>query len=94
MAGRRTATISRHRAARQRGTLFTTRSGTPYLLFFATTVLVVDWDVAGSFPGEPGIVDVPLTAGPCQARVSDFAAASLNALAGTNVEAAIDAACQ
>jgi hypothetical protein len=23
-------------------------------------VLVVDWDVEGSFPGEPGIVDVPL----------------------------------
>jgi hypothetical protein len=57
-------------------------------------VLVVDWDVEGSFPGEPGIVDVPLATGPCQACVSDFASASLNELAGTDVEAAIDAACQ
>ena len=57
-------------------------------------VLVVDWDVEGSFAGEPGIVDVPLATGPCQACVSDFASASLNELAGTDVEAAIDAACQ
>ena len=57
-------------------------------------VLVVDWDVEGSFPGEPGIVDVPLASGPCQACVSDFATASLQELAGTDVEAAIDAACQ
>jgi hypothetical protein len=57
-------------------------------------VLVVDWDVEGSFPGEPGIVDVPLAAAPCQACVSDFPTASLNELAGTDVEAAIDAACQ
>jgi hypothetical protein len=57
-------------------------------------VLVIDWDVEGSFPGEPGIVDVWLAAGPCQACVGDFPAASLNELAGTDVEAAIDAACQ
>ena len=57
-------------------------------------VLVVDLDVEGSFPGEPGIVDVPLASGPCQACVSDFATASLQELAGTDVEAAIDAACQ
>ena len=57
-------------------------------------VLVVDWDVGDSFPGEPGIVDVPLATGSCQACVSDFASASLNELAGTDVEAAIDAAFQ
>jgi hypothetical protein len=53
-----------------------------------------DWLVQRSFPGEPGIVDVPLATGPCQACVSDFASASLNELAGTDLEAAIDAACQ
>jgi hypothetical protein len=57
-------------------------------------VLVVDWDVEGPFPGEPGIVDVPLATGPCQACVSDFAVASLNELVGTDVEVAVDAAIQ
>jgi hypothetical protein len=57
-------------------------------------VLVVDWDVEGSFPGEPGVVDVPLATGPCQACVSDFAVASLNELVGTDVEVAVDAAIQ
>ena len=57
-------------------------------------VLVVDWDVEGACPGDPGIVDVPLRDGSSQAWVSDFPVTSLNQLAGTDVEAAIDAACQ
>ena len=55
-------------------------------------VLVVDWDVEDSFPGEPGIVDVPLPDGPCQVCVSDLPVVSLGELAGTDAEAAIDAA--
>lgn len=57
-------------------------------------VLVVDWDVDGSFPGEPGIVDVQLATGPSQACVTDVAATSADELAGTDVEAAINAAYQ
>ena len=55
-------------------------------------VIVVDWDVESSVPGEPGIVDVPLPDGPCRACVSDWPVAPLNQLAGTDVEAAIDTA--
>ena len=57
-------------------------------------VLVVDWDVEGACPGDPGIVDVPLPDGPCRACVTDFPVASMSEVAGTDVEAAIDAACQ
>ena len=57
-------------------------------------VLIVDWDVDGSFPGEPGIVDVPLVTGRCQACVTDTAAESLDGLSGTDVEAAINASYQ
>lgn len=57
-------------------------------------VLVVDWDVEGSFPGESGVVDVPLATGPCQACVTDVAATSLDELIGTDVEAAVNAAYQ
>lgn len=55
-------------------------------------VLVVDWDTEGACPGDPGIVDVPLPDGPCRACVSDFPVAPLSEVAGTDVEAAIDAA--
>lgn len=57
-------------------------------------MLVVDWDVDGSFPGEPGIVDVPLVTGRCQACMTDVAATSADELAGTDIEAAINAARQ
>jgi hypothetical protein len=57
-------------------------------------VLVVDWDVEGECPGDPGIVDVPLPDGPCRACVTDFPVAPMNEVAGTDVEAAIEAACQ
>ena len=57
-------------------------------------VLVVDWDAEGACPGDPGIVDVPLPDGPCRACVSDFPVAPMNEVAGTDVEAAVEAACQ
>jgi len=57
-------------------------------------VLVVDWDAEGACPGDPGIVDVPLPDGPCRACVTDFPVAPLSEVAGTDVEAAIDAASQ
>ncbi len=55
-------------------------------------VLVVDWDVGDSFPGEPGIVDVALHEGSCAAHVRDMPVASLRELAGTDTGAAIEAA--
>jgi hypothetical protein len=55
-------------------------------------VLVVDWDVEGECPGDPGIVDVPLPDGPCRACVTDFPVVPMSEVAGTDVEAAIDAA--
>ena len=55
-------------------------------------VLVVDWDVGDSFPGEPGIVDVPLHEGGCAAQVREASVAPLCELAGTDTGAAIDAA--
>ena len=48
-------------------------------------VLVVDWDLASSFPGEPGLVDVTLDDGPAQACVSDVSVGSLHELAGTDM---------
>ena len=57
-------------------------------------VLVVDWDVEDACPDEPGTVDVPLRDGPSRACVTDFPVASMSEVAGTDVEAAIDAACQ
>ena len=56
-------------------------------------VLVLDWDVEGACPGDPGIVDVPLPDGSSRACVSDFPVAPLSEVAGTDVEAAIEAAC-
>jgi len=57
-------------------------------------VLVVDWDAEGACPGDPGIVDVPLHDGPCRACVADFPVVPMSEVAGTDVEAAIEAACQ
>jgi hypothetical protein len=55
-------------------------------------VLLVDWDVEDAFPGEPGVVEVPLPDGARQACVGDLQVSSLDGLAGTDVEAAVDAA--
>jgi hypothetical protein len=55
-------------------------------------VLVVDWDVGDSFPGEPGIVDVALHEGSCAAHVRDVPIEPLSDLAGTDTGAAIEAA--
>ena len=55
-------------------------------------VLVVDWDIAMAFPGEPGIVNVPVGTDCELACVSQMAVEPLAQLAGTDVEAAIDAA--
>jgi len=57
-------------------------------------VLVVDWDIATAFPGEPGIVNVPVGTDCGLACVSEMAVERLAQLAGTDVEAAIDAAYQ
>jgi hypothetical protein len=57
-------------------------------------VLLVDWDVEGSLPGEPGIVDVPLPHRSRHACISDVQVLPLDELAGTDIEAAIDAACE
>jgi hypothetical protein len=57
-------------------------------------VLLVDWDVEDPFPGEPGIVDVPLPDGARQACVGDLQVSLLDDLTGTDVEAAVDAAYQ
>jgi len=57
-------------------------------------VLVVDWDIAMAFPGEPGIVNVPVRDDFALACVSEMAVERLAQLAGTDVEAAIDAAYQ
>jgi hypothetical protein len=55
-------------------------------------VLVVDWDIAMSVPGEPGIVNVPVGSDFELACVTDLAIEPLAQLAGTDTEAAIDAA--
>jgi hypothetical protein len=55
-------------------------------------VLVVDWDVGDFVPGEPGIVDVPVHEAHRAAHVRDLAVQPLRELAGTDAEAAIDAA--
>jgi hypothetical protein len=57
-------------------------------------VLLVDWDVEDAFPGEPSLVEVPLPHGARQACVGDLQVSSLDGLAGTDVEAAVDAAYQ
>jgi hypothetical protein len=41
-------------------------------------VLVVDWDVGDSFPGEPGIVDVALHESTRAAHVRDMPVESLS----------------
>jgi len=55
-------------------------------------VLVVDWDIATAVPGEPGIVSVPVDTDFELACVSEMAVEPLAQLAGTDVEAAVDAA--
>ena len=55
-------------------------------------VLVVDWDIAMSFPGEPSIVNVPVGSDFELACVTDMPVEPLSQLAGTDAEAAIDAA--
>jgi hypothetical protein len=56
--------------------------------------IVVDWDVGDSVPGKPGIVDVPVHEAHCAAYVQHLAVRELRELAGTDAEAAIDAACE
>ena len=55
-------------------------------------VLVVDWDVGDSFPGQPSIVDVALHEGSCAAHVRDMQVEPLSDLAGTDTGVAIEAA--
>lgn len=55
-------------------------------------VLVVDWDISTAFPGEPGVVNVPVAGDYELACISDMAVEPLERLAGTDAEAAIDAA--
>jgi hypothetical protein len=58
----------------------------------AAEVLVVDWDVDGSQPGEPGIVEVQLPRYTLNAAVGTLSVSPLQSLAGTDVQAALDAA--
>lgn len=57
-------------------------------------VLVVDWDVELCEPGEHGVVAVPRGDEFRKARVSRPDVLPLNDLVGSDVEAAIDAACE
>ncbi len=55
-------------------------------------VLVVDWDIASAVPGEPGLVNV-MVGHSCElACVTELAVDPLSQLAGSDTEAAIDAA--
>lgn len=55
-------------------------------------LIIVDWDVEGSQPGSNGVIEVPLFDGSCNAVVFRPMVQPLCSLAGTDVEAAIEAA--
>ena len=56
--------------------------------------VVVDWDVADAQPDEPGIVSVLHPRGSFMTSVCPLPARPLRELAGSDTEAAIDAAVQ
>lgn len=55
-------------------------------------VIVVDWDAAGF--GIPSRVELSFNGQPCSASVIEISPVPLEELAGSDVERAIDAACQ
>jgi hypothetical protein len=57
-------------------------------------VILIDWDTAGAQPGDPSLVQAPCDGASRLVAVMSLAPRPLRELAGSDIEPALQAACQ